>query len=135
MSKRVVVFGIFDGIHNGHRALFRQAQEHGDELIVIVGRNSASLEWKGKKPRYSQEERLQLVSREKGVARAILGDAKQSSYGILEKLHPDVVCVGYDQDALWEDLQEWIAKKKKSMKIIRLTSYHPKTYHNSKLQG
>ncbi|MDO8474342.1 MAG: adenylyltransferase/cytidyltransferase family protein [bacterium] len=133
-GKRVVVFGIFDGIHDGHRSLFSQAKEHGDELIVIVGRNSASLRWKGKKPRYSQKERLQLVSKEGGIDRVVLGDEEQSSYGVFEELHPDVVCVGYDQDALWKDLQEWIVKEKKGIKIVRLKSYYPKTYHNSKLQ-
>ena len=48
MKKRVVVFGIFDGVHEGHRSLFAQAlrQAQGKakedvELIVIVGRDSA----------------------------------------------------------------------------------------------
>ena len=56
MRKRVVVFGIFDGIHEGHRDFFRQAKEHGDELVVIVGRDSASLKWKGKQPKGRQQE-------------------------------------------------------------------------------
>ena len=60
MKKRVVVFGIFDGVHEGHRSLFRQAKKHGDELVVIVGRDSASLKWKGKRPKHLEETRRRV---------------------------------------------------------------------------
>lgn len=132
-KKRVIVFGIFDGMHEGHRDFFRQAKEQGDDLIVIVGRDSACMRWKGRKPYHSEEERVSLVLKERYVDDAILGDEEQSTYSLLKNLNPDVICVGYDQDGLLADLQKWIAKKKKSIQIIRLVSYHPQTYHNSKL--
>ena len=132
-KKRVVVFGIFDGIHDGHRDLFRQAKEQGQELVVIVGRDSASLKWKGKKPVHPEEERLSLVLKERYIDNALLGDEEQSSYGVLEELHPDVVCVGYDQDTLFKDLEQWI--KNKSIQLIRLKPYHSEIYHNAKLRA
>lgn len=130
-KKRVVVFGIFDGVHDGHRSLFRQAKEHGDELVVIVGRDSASMQWKGKKPMYSEKERLSLVLKEQYADNAVLGDEEQSTYSVFKDLDPDVICVGYDQDALWQDLEKWI---RKDIQLIRLKPFHSEIYHNSKLR-
>ncbi|MCH8244487.1 adenylyltransferase/cytidyltransferase family protein, partial [Patescibacteria group bacterium] len=130
-KKIVVVFGIFDGVHDGHRSLFCQAKEHGDELVVIVGRDSASLKWKGKKPKRSQQTRLSLVMKEEGVSDAVLGDEEQSSYKILKNLHPDVVCFGYDQNDLEQDLRTWLAQKGKDIPLIHLKPYQSDLYHNS----
>lgn len=137
-KKKVVVFGIFDGVHEGHRSLFRQALECtrsdleiGVELIVIVGRDSASLRWKNKKPQHSEKTRLSLVSKEAGVARAVLGDEEQSSYKVLEDINPDVICLGYDQDALEGDIKRWLSKIRRNIPLIRLKSYQPETHHNS----
>ena len=123
MKKRVVVFGIFDGVHDGHRSLFSQAKKYGDELFVIVGRDSASLKWKGKKPKHSQETRLSLISRERDVDKAVLGDEEQSSYKILEDINPDVICLGYDQDKLELDLKKWMEQRRKTISL-----YHMKPY-------
>ena len=130
-KKRVAVFGIFDGVHEGHRDLFRQAKEHGDELVVIVGRDSASLQWKGKRPRYSQEPRLSLVLREEWVDQAVLGDEEQSTYRVLREFQPDVICLGYDQETLAGDLKLWLQMHNKSTPIILLKPFGPETYHNS----
>ncbi len=131
--KRVVVFGIFDGIHEGHRDLFRQAKEHGNELVVIVGRDSASLWWKGVKPRHSEQERLSLVQKEQHVDNAFLGDEKQSTYRVLGELQPDVICLGYDQESLADDLKPWLQMYNKGIPIIWLQSFHPDVYHSSLL--
>ena len=131
MKKRVVVFGIFDGVHEGHRSLFLQAKEYGDELIVIVGRDSASLKWKGKKPKHSQQTRLSLVMKEEEVSDAVLGDEEQSSYKVLENLHPDVVCLGYDQDVLAQDLRLWLKKAGREIPIYILKPHDPHINHTS----
>jgi FAD synthetase len=132
--KRVVIFGIFDGVHAGHRSLFRQARKYGDDLIVIVGRDSASLRWKGKNPMYSQETRLSLVVKEKWVDQAVLGDEEQSIYRVLEELQPDVICLGYDQEALAVDLKLWLQMHNKNTPAILLKPFKPNTHHTSLLK-
>lgn len=132
--KKVVVFGIFDGIHEGHRDLFRQAKEYAEELVVIVGRDSASVRWKGKKPRYSQETRLSLVSREELVDQAVLGDEEQSTYRVLGELQPDVICFGYDQKTLVDDLRSWLQARGKSILLVQLQPFKPDTHHTSLLR-
>jgi cytidyltransferase-like protein len=131
MKKRVVVFGIFDGIHEGHRSLVTQAREHGEELVVIVGRDSSSLQWKGKMPRHPEGMRVKLVSQIQGVDRAVLGDEEQSTYKILEELQPDTICLGYDQEVLQEDLKQWLVRKGSNTPLVSLLSYQPDTFHNS----
>lgn len=124
--KRVIVFGIFDGIHDGHRDLFRQAREYGDELIVVVGRDEICRKLKNKTPKHSEEERRQLVSQEPLVHKALLGDQDLSSYQVVKDLKPDVICFGYDQDALEKDVQAclrrqaWLSNNKQTVATHRL---------------
>jgi len=131
MKQKIALFGIFDGVHDGHRSLFTQAKEYGDELIVIIGRDSASLKWKNKKSKYAEKTRLNLVLKEEQVDQAVLGDEEQSSYKILEELKPDVICLGYDQDDLEQDLRTWLSQKGKDIPLIHLKPYQPDLHHNS----
>ena len=130
-KKRVVVFGIFDGVHDGHRDLFRQARELGDELVVIVGRDEVAEKLKGRRPRYSEAERVAMLKQEPLVDDAILGDSEFSSYASIQKLHPDLICLGYDQQELGEDLKQWIQRKNESISLVFLKPYKPEVLHNS----
>ena len=132
-KRKVVVFGIFDGVHDGHRDMFRQAREYGEELVAVVGRDEVSLQLKGKKPKYGEGERVELVKQEKLVSDAVLGDEQQSSYAVLEALRPDVICLGYDQEALEEDLKAWIKANNGGVPIHILKPYKADSLHNSKL--
>ncbi|HEX9722288.1 MAG TPA: adenylyltransferase/cytidyltransferase family protein [Candidatus Paceibacterota bacterium] len=142
--KRVVVFGIFDGVHEGHRDLFRQARElnlplstpgvdRGGELIVIVGRDAIAEQLKGKKPKYTESERVKMVQVEPFVDNAVLGDTEPSTYTVLVQYNPDVVCLGYDQDELEADLQAWLQKTGKNIQIHRAQPYGDGALHNSRL--
>ncbi len=131
-KKRVVVFGIFDGVHDGHRDLFRQAQGYGEELVVVVGRDSTALQLKNKKPKYSEKERLEMVAKEKEVDNTVLGDEELSAYGVLRELNPSVICLGYDQQNLKQDLEQRLWKeKKRDIRFVMLKPYHPEIFHNS----
>ena len=132
--KRVVVFGIFDGVHEGHRSLFLQAREHGDELIAIVGRDEVCEELKHKTPRHTQGERVKLVQAEPLVDRAILGDRHISTYEVLREWNPRVVCLGYDQQALFDDLSAWLKKNSLDIQLVTAKPFKPEVYQNSLIQ-
>jgi len=133
-GKRVVVFGIFDGVHEGHRDFFRQAKEFEGELVVVVGRDNTALRLKNKKPKYSENERLKMVFQEKFIDKAVLGDEELSSYHIVEKLKPDIICLGYDQHALQQDLQKWMVANKKEISVVTLKPYKQEILHSSLLK-
>jgi len=133
-GKRVVVFGVFDGVHDGHREFFSQAREFADRLIVIVGRDGAAFRLKDQKPQYSEAERLDLVAHEHWVTAAVLGDEELSTYTVLEELDPDVICLGYDQQAIREDLQMWMDRTGKLIPMHYMKPYKPHRFHSSLLR-
>lgn len=133
--RRVVVFGIFDGVHEGHRAFFRQAKTKGDELVCIVGRDAVCALLKQKTPRHTEQERVELVKREAWVDDAVLGDHAISTYEVLSALRPDVVCFGYDQKLLRNDFERWAAAEGSNVEIHALDPFEPDVYHTSLLRS
>lgn len=95
-TKVVMVFGAFDGLHPGHLDFFRQAKEHGDSLVVSVGRDSNVEKIKGRKALFNEDERLELVRQLKIVDSAVLG-TEDDFFGHVKQFAPDVICLGYDQ--------------------------------------
>lgn len=124
--KKIVVFGVFDLLHPGHLYFLKQAKKHGDHLTVVVTRDARVVYEKKHKPFFNERERLQMVEALKVVGHAILGD-KVGEWRILKKLKPDVVCVGYDQNA------EWIGRCgfKKSPNVVQLKPHYLSKYKSS----
>lgn len=95
--KKVFVSGCYDLIHGGHIAFFKTAATYGD-LYVSVGRDENLLMLKGKKPVFSEDERLYIVKSIKYVHDAFLGSGK----GMLDfepdlrKMKPDIFLVNSD---------------------------------------
>jgi len=132
--KKVLVFGIFDGVHPGHIDFFRQAKEHGDFLVVAVGQPSASQKLKGKLPKYTLEERIGFVQNVDYVDKAIPGDREQGSYEVILQENPNIICLGYDQTELAKDLKRWMQERKITIPIEPLSSHEPDTYHTGILR-
>ena len=129
--KKVLVFGIFDGVHLGHIDFFRQAKSKGDFLVVVVGQTSATKKFKGKVPKYSLRERITFVRDIESVNKVVPGDKRQGSYEVIEREKPDILCLGYDQKELAADLKSWLGLKglKIALKILR--PYKPRKYHSA----
>ena len=108
-----MVFGAFDGFHPGHINFFKQAKKYGDFLIVSVGTDKNVAKIKGKKPLFSQQERLALIKNLKIVNKAVLG-AEKDFFKHIKQYAPDVVCLGYDQ---WVNVEE----VEKNLAIVGLT--------------
>lgn len=118
-----MVFGAFDGLHPGHLDFFKQAREFGNTLVVSVGLDKNVEKIKGKKPLFSQDERLLLVSQCRYVDNAVLG-AETDFYAHIKTYKPDVICLGYDQWAKEEDLRQELDKVGlPNTQIFRLSPY------------
>jgi len=133
---KVLVFGTFDGLHEGHLDLLSQAKKHGDNLIVVVARDSTVLKNKGKAPKFKEQERLAKVQENKLVAEAVLGtenhDTHQDSYDIIKEINPDIVCLGYDQAQFAEKLKgELVRMGLDKAQIVILRPFHPEKYKSS----
>jgi cytidyltransferase-like protein len=95
--KKVLVSGCYDLLHGGHIAFLKTASTYGD-LYVSIGRDENLLSLKGKKPVFSEEERLYIVKSIRYVHDAFLA----SGMGILDfepdikRLKPDIFIVNSD---------------------------------------
>jgi len=96
-SKIVLVSGCYDLLHGGHIAFFKTAAEYGN-LYVSIGRDENLLLLKGKRPVFSESERLFIVKSIKYVEDAFLA----SGTGLLDfepdikRLKPDIFIVNHD---------------------------------------
>lgn len=133
-GKKVMVFGTFDIFHEGHRDFFNQAREYGDHLIVVVARDKNVLEAKDRLPENNELARQKKIS-ESGLAdKVVLGHLKDK-YKVIKEYKPDVICLGYDQKAMMDELKEKLAEFGLSKtRIVRLDSFYPETYKSSILK-
>ena len=130
--KKVLVFGTFDGLHAGHINFLEQAKKLGDHLTVVVARDVTVNEVKGHFPKRSELLRLKAVKQCKLVDEAFLGNIG-NPYEIIKKIKPDVIGLGYDQQAFTKDLESELKKTAISAEIIRLIPYNSEKYHSSVL--
>ncbi len=106
---KVLVFGVFDGIHNGHRAMLKEAKALGDYLVAILTSDKGVLELKGKPPKYTLSQRITALKNEHIVDEVGPGDKEFDSWKVLKKYKPDIIATGYDQEELRERLEAYFA--------------------------
>ena len=103
-----MVFGVFDGLHEGHKYFLSEAAQHGT-LIVVVARDLAVQHLKHKTPQYTQDERMAAIRNFMHEANVILGDEQPGTYEVVKMHRPAMICLGYDQQVLGDDLQAKIS--------------------------
>ncbi len=114
--------GVFDLLHPGHVYFLSEAKRLGDELVVVVARDSTARKFKHE-PITSEDQRLQLVEALKPVDRAILGHEGGSIYDILEEIQPDIVALGFDQIHNEDKIVEECRKRGLRTKVVRLPKF------------
>jgi len=133
--KRVLVFGVFDGVHEGHRAFLREAKTHGEHLIVAVAHDAVVEMLKGKRPRWNILERVEHLRKEDGVDEVVPGDGDLGKWEILEKYKPDVIALGYDQTALKAELEGYLKRAEWQPELKVMQSFEPNKYKSGLLNG
>lgn len=134
MAKTVLCFGTFDGVHQGHEDYFRQAREQGDQLVVVVARDVTVVDVKGNLPSINESDRLLTIQNHPMVDEAMLGYA-DDKYRVIEEIQPDIICLGYDQEAFTDTLDIELARRGLAATIFRCQPYFPDTFKSSLLRG
>lgn len=116
---RVMASGVFDLIHLGHVHYLEEAKRLGDELVVVVARDSTVRREKHE-PITPEEFRRHLVESLKPVDRAVLG-GEGDIYKIVEELKPDIIALGYDQYHDAERIERELKERGLDVKVVRLT--------------
>lgn len=131
-SGKVLVFGVFDGFHDGHKNFLEQARSLGEYLVVVVARDTVVTQLKGRAPRLALAERMHVVLRDESVNEVVPGDAMQGSWEVLKTHQPSVVALGYDQEAIGQELKRNRDRFRFSVTIRMTKAYRPERY-NSRL--
>jgi|GEM_PF-493494 len=134
---KIMVFGTFDMVHQGHEDLFRQARSlaSNPHLVVSLARDSSVARIKGAQARRSETERLALVRAHELVDEAVLGDVR----GYMDHIRavvPDIIALGYDQTGEYVDnLETDLREAGLTTRVVRLAAHKPEEYKTSKLLG
>lgn len=124
-----MAFGTFDILHPGHLWFLAKARRLGDKLIVVVARNETVALLKHHAAHNDEQTRLSNLKTIKSVSRARLGNL-DNRLSVVEEEKPDIIALGFDQKFFVAELKRHF---KKTIRIVRLPSYHPKVFKTSKL--
>jgi len=124
---RVMIFGTFDVFHPGHRNFIEQAQLEGQELIVVVARDSTVLRFKPALKNFEQD-RVKTLQKEFPQLTIVLGD-EEDPMKVVRKYRPEKICLGYDQIGFSKEAMAQFPH----IQIKRLDPYYPEKYKSSKM--
>jgi FAD synthetase len=124
--KIVLASGVFDLLHLGHVKYLEEAKRAGGrsaELIVIVARDSTVEKRKDKKPIVSENQRRALVESLKVVDEALLGYEEFDIGKVIERIKPDVIAVGHDQDSMEQTVKNYVKEKGLNIKVVKIGKF------------
>ena len=122
-KKIVLASGTFDLLHLGHVRFLEEAKKAGGknaDLLVIVARDSTVKARKGKKPIMPEDQRRALVESLKVVDEAILGWEDFNIDKVIERIKPDVIAVGHDQDGIENEVLKAIQKRNVGIEVVKI---------------
>jgi FAD synthetase len=125
--KRVMVFGTYDILHEGHKYFFSQARKQGEHLTVVVARDSSVLKIKGCLPINNQNVRISRIDK-LGLADAVVLGGKENFFEIISRMKPDTICLGYDQKSF--DVEKAFPE----ITFIRIQAFKSDVYKSSLLK-
>ncbi|MHC1709295.1 MAG: adenylyltransferase/cytidyltransferase family protein [Methanomassiliicoccales archaeon] len=118
---RVMASGVFDILHPGHLRYLQEAKDQGDELVVVVA-TDATVRRRKHEPITPETMRLELISALKMVDQAYLG-SDGDMFGVVEKIHPDIIALGYDQDFDEREIEKALLKRGLTVRVVRMSKH------------
>ncbi len=133
MKKTIVqVFGVFDLLHQGHIYFLKQAKKMGDKLVVIISRDTVVRSRKNILPYQNEKTRLKNIKKLPFVYKAYFGNNNpKHNYGMVLKVKPDVIAVGYDQKPTLTIIKKNLNGLGLSPRLKRLDPLKPNKYKSS----
>lgn len=105
-----MVFGTFDGLHDGHKAFLKEAKRYGDYLIAVLPTDEMVEKLKGRPPKLTIAKRFEHLKKALNVDAVIVGDAKLGNWNVLENHRPQVIAIGHDQNKIKEELEKYFSE-------------------------
>jgi FAD synthetase len=133
-GKTVMVFGVFDIIHDGHRHFLNEAKKLGQEIVAVLPQDAVVNEMKGRFPLHSLTERIHNLEAESIVDKVISGDNIIRSWNIINMERPDVIALGYDQVTLKNALESERTKFPWNLELVTISPYRDTSLHSNTLR-
>jgi FAD synthetase len=125
-EKIVLASGAFDLLHYGHVYYLTEAKKAGGanaKLVVIVAKDKTVEKLKDSKPIIPEDQRRAVVESLKVVDEAILGYEDMDMLRVIEKVKPDVIALGYDEERIEKSLKKLLAEKRLNIKVVRVSQF------------
>ena len=126
--------GVFDLLHLGHLRFLEESKKKGgpgSKLVVVIARDKTVFRRKGNGPIVPEDQRRELVAALRVVDQAILGREEIDLLGILKEVKPDIVCVGYDQDAIRVAVTGLVRREELPVRVVRIRRFGPLGFNSS----
>ncbi len=127
---RVVATGTFDILHPGHLYYLEESRKLGDELVVIVARDT-NVKHKPR-PILPERQRLQMIRALKPVDNALLGDL-HDMFRPIEEIRPDIITLGFNQHFNEETLRQNLRDRGIDADVVRIAGYPGPLASSSKI--
>jgi len=124
--KKIMASGTFDLLHPGHCTYLEESKKLGgknSKLYVVVARD-LTVRKRKRVPIIPENQRLEMIKNLKPVDEAYLGSEKGDILKIVEKIDPDIIAIGQDQEHNIEYLQKAIDERSLKAKVQRVNVYH-----------
>ncbi|MFK8003284.1 MAG: adenylyltransferase/cytidyltransferase family protein [Polyangiales bacterium] len=92
----VITFGTFDVLHVGHVRIFERAARLGNRLVVGVSSDALNFRKKGRRPVYSENDRMEIVSMIRFVDDVFLEDSLELKGEYIQEHRADKLVMGDD---------------------------------------
>jgi glycerol-3-phosphate cytidylyltransferase len=92
----VITFGTFDVFHIGHLKLLERARALGDRLVVGVSSDDLNIHKKGRRPVYSENDRLNIIAGLRCVDDVFLEESLEEKSNYIKNNHADILAMGDD---------------------------------------
>jgi len=103
---RVLTFGTFDILHYGHIRILKRAREMGSELIVGVSSDALNESKKGRKPVYSEFERMEIIRSLRFVDDVFLEESLEKKRDYLIEHQADILVMGNDWEGKFDEFKD-----------------------------
>ena len=118
--------GAFDMLHPGHVKLLEEAKKlagSDGKLVVLIARDETVRRNKGRDPIFDEESRRYMVSMLKPVDEVILGYTPPSFEKVIERVKPDIVVFGYDQEKFRKEFERFCRERGIDVDIVVARKY------------
>ena len=134
MVTTVLASGVFDLLHYGHIRFLEEAKKLGgpdSRLVVIIARDETVKKLKRGAPIIPEDQRRALVEALKVVGEALLGYEEMDLEAVIEKIKPEIVAVGYDQDEIERQTRDIIEEKGLKLWVVKIGRFGEEDLNSS----